>query len=338
MGNCNPGKVLQKILKIIAGIINYTVSFISSLMCMGISIPIFIDDKNKAFDEASYVFNALGCIFWLGSLIISLYFGIHDHLNLILIILLLSSCILTVSLQYNKKSYGKDAYQFTLSMVTPIILCCKLGTTSYFMLDYILNNNNNIKDDEYISGFNDYTRSVYFKYIFITTVVELVLLAIVTYIPHMIKEFFYVSLWATEFYDLVSHFIVCIAFAIVLNNDATNNITSIWDDKILKLYFILFLGQLFCWATPMYITLSNKKFYAIHIALIDFIFDTGNLYNSFSKRTYIGNPWITGDLILKIIILLRSVIWVPINACVDDIKNTEPYNVLKTDDDINEIV
>eukprot|EP01084_Bolivina_argentea_P022608 42019_1 len=118
------------------------------------------------------------------------------------------------------------------------------------------------------------------------------------------------SIWSWEYCDCISHIIVCITYAYQITN---------WDSTLIA-YFVFFNFNLFLWIIPSYFTVQSTAYSALHLLIIDIITDVPMLIITLTQQTYVNNTYITVDLVVKSIVLLRGLVYIPIRACSDTFK------------------
>lgn len=99
--------------------------------------------------------------------------------------------------------------------------------------------------------------------------------------------------------------------------------------QVLKGYFALLVVELIVLTVGSHLmflvydrhVMDLKKFVVAHELVMDAVTDIPFFLVSMVGGTYVGNVWITIDMVLKGIMLVRGAIWVPCNL--DEIKLTD---------------
>jgi len=112
------------------------------------------------------------------------------------------------------------------------------------------------------------------------------------------------TIWSLEISDTLSHIFVLITYC--NHSDNTEwNIVAI-------LYFIFWEINIFLWFIPSFITVKKRKLITTHIIISDVLTDIPMFFISLIRETYVGNIYIVIDMVVKALVFLRAIVWVPI--------------------------
>ena len=112
------------------------------------------------------------------------------------------------------------------------------------------------------------------------------------------------TIWSLEASDTISHVFVLITYC---NRSENTN----WD-TIAILYFIFWEINIALWFIPSFITVQSRKWITAHIILSDISTDVPMFLLSLIYETYVGNIYIVIDMVVKAMVFLRAIVWVPI--------------------------
>ena len=112
------------------------------------------------------------------------------------------------------------------------------------------------------------------------------------------------TIWALEVSDTLSHIFVLITYC----NHSDN---KQWDSVAIA-YYIFWEINLFLWFIPSFITVRFRLSIATHIMTTDVLTDIPMFLISLIGKTYVGNIYIVIDMVVKALVFLRAIVWVPI--------------------------
>merc|ERR1719229_459119 len=130
------------------------------------------------------------------------------------------------------------------------------------------------------------------------------------------------NIWGMEIFDMVSQIVVIQTYC------RQNPSDDDWT-QVLKGYFALLVVELIVLTVGSHLmflvydrhVMDLKKFVVAHELVMDAVTDIPFFLVSMVGGTYVGNVWITIDMVLKGIMLVRGAIWVPCNL--DEVQLTE---------------
>eukprot|EP01083_Nonionella_stella_P100595 283902_1 len=224
---------------------------------------------------------------------------------------------------------GISGFPYFLHYMSTLILCGRISTTSFYLIENILNGS---YSDEYVFQIVQLSFDVFFLLFFI----------LVLYLPLIITDDKYkkegksvLTVWAMEFEDIVAHFIVCLIYSSSLsstNADAYNysyygtpSPTSDFGqafeffrhgDEYIGIYFVIYCINVTAFVLPLpWISNYQRLNYhpmIIHTMILDFITDLPFTAVSLIGATYVGHLFIAIDIAINIITFLRGILWVPV--------------------------
>lgn len=194
-----------------------------------------------------------------------------------------------------------------LYWISTLILGIRMVINSFFLFKHLLENN---KSGEYVFELTQLGFDCFFLLLFTLTL----------YLPLLIvneqdkKEGKSIlTVWAMEYGDIIAHLIVCILYG----NDLTTNgpINSFTKDPYFVGYFIVYCINIIVFSLPLpWISLHAETYHPmiIHTMFLDVITDLPFTIITLAGKTYVGNFFITVDVVVNIVTFIRGIIWVPI--------------------------
>ncbi|UJR19167.1 hypothetical protein I4U23_022297 [Adineta vaga] len=273
----------------------------TAYLCSGIlfgRIPMIMYEKADELACSAIKESTLFSILYFTVItIVDMYYGYYDGfiLPVSLIALMVLTFLLVSFARQNDGVFTEDFYPL-LFILFQVVLLIKLSHTTYFFIDNRIN-------------YKLPTSEMKDRVLTASLILELLQVLFWTLIPFLCYSTSkrHITLWSYEYADLISHII-----GIVLYLKQSN--ISYWNITI-KAYYAFYIINLFLWVIPLtlvcYRSKSNKLLPAIHCIIIDVITDIPMFLITIVKRTYVNNIYICFGIVIKFIVFVRSVIWIP---------------------------
>jgi len=215
-----------------------------------------------------------------------------------------------------------DRRYFNASLLAlALLLSAKLLHSTFYFTDRTLRS---VHDDT-------------FNFLAMSFIVEMVLLMFCTLIPylHIVEKkdkFHIYNIWGIEAVDLVSQ-------TVVIQTLCRQRPAEEWS-AIVTAYFLIFAVNVVTLAVGAHCILLTqwkstklKRFVVAHEVVTDTLSDIPFFVVTLVGRTYIGNVWITLDMVLKGVVFVRGVIWIP-SQIADDIDQIPLENASQSVDEM----
>lgn len=264
------------------------------------------------FDEYTALYFRGYAVFGIIYSIIAIFLSGHDEyydgfiIAMAFFLLGFMICVLGAAATTNvADSEGKVYFFFTISII-PLII--KLPHTAYYTVNNILNDS--FDSDRY-------------SFIKASLIVELLLLlfwslihalmAVIKEIMHSDRNFVKnmpLTVWALEYTDIVSHIIVCCLYASSIDNG--------WENEKMAAYFAFFVINLYLFVLGLPFAMTDKSMMRNHVMIVDIVTDVPMFLITVIGRTYYHATYIGVDFVLKIVVFMRGVVYVPFFTCGTD--------------------
>ncbi|CAF1216059.1 unnamed protein product [Adineta steineri] len=232
-----------------------------------------------------------------------MYYGYYDAFIIpisLLALMCLAFLLVTLAVaEDNTDQLNEKEYYAYACFVFHILLIIKLSHTSYFMIDNTLQ-------------YKLSTTKIKWNISLASIILEFFQLMAWTLIPFLWypRSKRYLALWALEYADLISHFIVMITY--------TNQLEQAKWDSTLKAYFAFYIINLIVWVFPLLIVCKiidgQGMIPPVHGMIVDIITDIPMFIITMAARAYVHNVYICIDIAVKFIVFIRGVIWVPVQV------------------------
>eukprot|EP01084_Bolivina_argentea_P082614 149568_1 len=237
---------------------------------------------------------------------------IEDHHGVFLIIIFILFFVSTMVscgfLAQDPKDY-KPISWIGPAYISGLIICAKLLHTSYFLIDKVLINDFDLNDPET-------------KFLFNSLISEIVIGLFYSLLPYVIyynldpedeahKKVF--TIWAYEFCDVISHSVVCLSYS--RDVDEWNN--------ILTAYYIIYVLNTVIFAIPMPLIPFVDGFAVGHMIFSDIVTDIPMLVVTIYSKSFVGNVYITVDIVVKVIVFARGFYVAIDHGCCKCLKNKD---------------
>eukprot|EP01084_Bolivina_argentea_P093477 168110_1 len=304
-----------------------SVGFLFSGLTFGL-IPAVrdIEDENDNLKFAIIIGRAsqsLYTFYLIMILIFAMYFDFNSVLNIIITTTALLISIWFIYLIKKKQkdededAQGISGFSMLLYYFSTLILCVRLILNSYFVIKKMLS-------EDYSSQYTFEIISLSFDFFF------LLVFTLTLYLPLIIKKdekeegMGILTVWAMEYGDIIAHSTVCFLYATSISSPSSSNSdpSSFVDanshpfgDVYLLVYFVIYCVNVCVFCLPLPFISNYSTTYhpmIIHTMLLDFITDLPFTVVTLAGKTYVGNFFITIDVVINIVTFIRGIIWVPV--------------------------
>eukprot|EP01084_Bolivina_argentea_P093478 168122_1 len=219
--------------------------------------------------------------------------------------------------EVEEDAQGISGFSMLLYYFSTLILCVRLILNSYFVIKKMLS-------EDYSSQYTFEIISLSFDFFF------LLVFTLTLYLPLIIKKdekeegMGILTVWAMEYGDIIAHSTVCFLYATSISSPSSSNSdpSSFVDanshpfgDVYLLVYFVIYCVNVCVFCLPLPFISNYSTTYhpmIIHTMLLDFITDLPFTVVTLAGKTYVGNFFITIDVVINIVTFIRGIIWVPV--------------------------
>eukprot|EP01084_Bolivina_argentea_P029917 55507_1 len=303
-----------------------SVNFLFSGLTFGV-IPSVRDIENekenlKFNTILANVSQSLYILYLVIILIISMYYDYNSVYNIIFeFIALIISIWIIYLLKRTKKNQPMNinltqpveeekritGFTYFLYYISTLILYVKTLVISYLLIKRVLN-----KEKSGIYNFEVVCLSLNFFFLLLFTLCLYLPLIVVDEKKKEGKNI--LTVWSMEYADIIAHLAVCLTYSVSLAAD-DNNASGPFFNGYLEAYFIIYCINVSLFTLPLpYITNYSSSYHPmiIHTMILDFATDLPFTIVTLAGKTYVGNLFITIDIVVNIITFIRGIIWIPI--------------------------
>eukprot|EP01083_Nonionella_stella_P050425 134125_1 len=314
------------------------VNFLFSGLTFGL-IPSVRDIEDET-DNILFTFilsrasQSLYALYLIVVLIVTMYNAYNSVYNIIITSVALLVAFWIIYLMKKKKKDEEDdegltGFAYFLYWSGTLILCVRLLVNTYYLIVNILNGNHSA---EYEFQIVQLSGDLFFLLLF---TLALYLPLIIVDDKNKTKGKSLLTVWAMEYGDIIAHLIVCLLYAPSISQDASVSEYAVTEapansqsfgDVYLTVYFIIYCVNvsLFCLPLPWVSNFAATYHpMIIHTMGLDFVTDLPFTIVTLAGETYVGNIFITIDVVINIITLIRGLIWVPVEFKTADLEPTK---------------